>query len=646
MTIRKVSYITVPLAICLSLSLCAGLFNAEAQEVLEAPSAPTIDSVTASGTNGMVIEWTAGNDNGFPVIFWTVHYRITGSGASYTVAGNPLAAARMHTISSGLSPGTTYDFRVRGEAGTPGSLNHGDWSDVVTGTTDAVTAPDAPAAPTVAAITGSSTSLRITWVAPANNGATITGYNVRHKKQSETNYRQWSTAVTGLTTDITGLDPATLYQVQVRATNSAGSSSASAAGEGTTNAGAPDAPAAPTVSPVSGIPTSLRITWTAPANNGGATITGYSVRYKKQSETNYGQWSTAVTGLTIQLAGLEANTLYQVQVRATNSAGSSSASAAGEGTTGASTTVPGPPTITQVVALSTDRLRVTWMAPSNIGGEAITGYDVRHRVQGGPDGSWSDVGLVTTTVIPGLDPTTTYEVQVRARNIVGDGSASPAVTGRTLSPDDPTPPPPPVEKKKRKTIKLYTCPIGWQPWHAASQTQRAMIYSVEVDMDHSNPRGVFRVEAIEIYVDLDTDPESLAGWKLRMSALYNVAHIEYALTAENSEIIYFADPELGSFARIEVPEETPFPISDMGFIGQVLPGFDYRLFDADNVPVDFGISCYREGGLMTRLSAMQVPRVERKLKIADLDWRALFTEASGRCREGCRLRLLWSSRIW
>lgn len=47
--------------------------------------------------------------------------------------------------------------------------------------------------------------------------------------------------------------------------------------------------------------------------------------------------------------------------------------------------------------------------------------------------------------------------------------------------------------------------------------------------------------------------------------------------------------------------------------GEWLPGFDYRLFDENNVAVDFGISCYRHAGLQERLHAMEIPRVERDI---------------------------------
>ena len=54
-------------------------------------------------------------------------------------------------------------------------------------------------------------------------------------------------------------------------------------------------------------------------------------------------------------------------------------------------------------------------------------------------------------------------------------------------------------------------------------------------------------------------------------------------------------------------------MDNVQFSGEWLPGFDYRLFDENNVAVDFGISCYRHTGLQERLHAMDIPRVERDI---------------------------------
>ena len=97
---------------------------------------------------------------------------------------------------------------------------------------------------------------------------------------------------------------------------------------------------------------------------------------------------------------------------------------------GAPDTVPSAPAAPTITASST-QLVVTFTVPPSDGGSAITGYDTRHSVQGA--NSWTTVDLGISTPEPftllSLTNGTTYEVQVRAVNAVGDGAWSPSGTG-------------------------------------------------------------------------------------------------------------------------------------------------------------------------------------------------------------------------
>ena len=81
---------------------------------------------------------------------------------------------------------------------------------------------------------------------------------------------------TATSATVTGLTDGTAYQVQVRATNSAGDSSWSPSGQGTPAPQAPDTPAAPTVTVKH---RSLGVSWSAPSANG-AVISDYDVQYR------------------------------------------------------------------------------------------------------------------------------------------------------------------------------------------------------------------------------------------------------------------------------------------------------------------------------------------------------------------------------
>ena len=81
------------------------------------------------------------------------------------------------------------------------------------------------------------------------------------------------------------------------------------------------------------------------------------------------------------------------------------------------------------------QLEVSWTAPSD-GGSAINDYDVRYR----PVffGTWTELpdstrSAATSATIPGLNNGTTYQVQVRAGNSVGDGPWSDSATGMPVA---------------------------------------------------------------------------------------------------------------------------------------------------------------------------------------------------------------------
>ena len=111
----------------------------------------------------------------------------------------------------------------------------------------------------------------------------------------------------------------------------------------------PGAPDAPTVTPTSGSATSLDVSWEAPANTGPA-IESYDLRYRKNGATLWIDGPQDVAGKGKAIAGLDADTKYEVQVRATNDEDDSEWSASGEGTTAA--VASGDPTVTIAAAAS------------------------------------------------------------------------------------------------------------------------------------------------------------------------------------------------------------------------------------------------------------------------------------------------------
>jgi hypothetical protein len=137
-----------------------------------------------------------------------------------------------------------------------------------------------PLSPTNLSASATSTSqISLTWNPPIN-ATGITGYQIEYKTGS-TSYSILS--ITGnLTTYLhTGLVPNTTYTYSVSAINSAGIGNPSNENSATTPSVPIQThiPSSPVVLGVTTVfNTSLKITWTAPSDNGGTPITGYLIQ--------------------------------------------------------------------------------------------------------------------------------------------------------------------------------------------------------------------------------------------------------------------------------------------------------------------------------------------------------------------------------
>ena len=133
----------------------------------------------------------------------------------------------------------SYSVTVKADDGNGGS----DTIAVTITVDNAVEKPVAPAMPTVTATSGSTTSLDVSWTAPANTGRpAITGYKVEYRAGTSGSWINHPHTGTGTTATIASLTAATSYQVQVLAVNSDGDGPFSGPGAGTTGTATNTAP--------------------------------------------------------------------------------------------------------------------------------------------------------------------------------------------------------------------------------------------------------------------------------------------------------------------------------------------------------------------------------------------------------------------
>lgn len=226
-----------------------------------------------------------------------------------------------------------------------------------------------------------------------------------------------------------------LYDVTSGSNGSCGGSYLCTAGvgfDGSTGLGTPNGvgpflpvtkPGAPTGAAATPGNASAAVTWSAPASNGGGTITGYAVTSSPGART-----CTTTGALGCTVSALVNGTPYTFTVTATNAIGTGAASSPSTPVT--PRTVPGAPTGVAAVA-GNAAADVTWSAPASNGGSAITGYTVTSN----PDGLTCTTTAALGCTVIGLANGTPYTFTVTATNVAGTGPASSAstpVTPRTI----------------------------------------------------------------------------------------------------------------------------------------------------------------------------------------------------------------------
>ena len=420
--------------------------------------------VLTPGDRQLLVQWNEPGYSGSAITDYDVQYRactatdddrtdLTCDPAENATWGGWRArshsgTAKIVTI-AGLVNGTAYEVQVRAR----NANGAGPWSTAGKGTP--VSLPARPSTPTVEA---GHEKLVVTWVAPADNGLDITGYDVHYCTGTcPTDSDDWidaSDSGTDTRHEIGSLVNGTAYKVRVRAINRLGGEGQGVGPWSANRTGTPRAlPDAPTVSDLEAGERQLTVTWTEPGANG-TDINGYYVQYRactatpRDCSTNprWGGWSTRthtdLSNLDYTITNLTNATKYEVRVRARISGGVGPYSAASSETPLGKPAKPATPTLTP----GNETLVATWKAPAD-NGAAITSYDIAHCVSTADcslDGDWTSPTSITgdpvptTATIASLSNGTTYRVRVRAVNSVGDGPWSSSASGTpSLRPDAP-----------------------------------------------------------------------------------------------------------------------------------------------------------------------------------------------------------------
>jgi hypothetical protein len=330
-----------------------------------------------------------------------IRYEYSLNEVSWTSA----ALTNPFTISS-LINGTSYTYYVRAVNSVGPSP-----SVTVTGSPGSV-----PAAPTglVAAI--QNTALSVSYTAIPNTLVATGGYPILRYEYSLNNVN-WTDMQFTNPVVISGLTNGTSYTVRLRGVSSFGNGTAASVTQ--TPATTPFPPTNLALTPLNA---SLRVAYTASANNGGSAISRYEYSF------NQSTWTTMAMTNPFTITGLTNGTSYTVYIRAVNGVGASTSINATE----SPVTTPNAPTGLGITVLDT-ALRISFTAASSNGGRPILRYEYSFN-----NVTWIDAGLTSPFTITGLTNGTSYTVYLRTVTSFGVSTAPTvtAIPGRI--PDAPT----------------------------------------------------------------------------------------------------------------------------------------------------------------------------------------------------------------
>ncbi len=243
------------------LAVAAGA-GAQSAAALSAPDAPTAVTVASSETSFQV-RWTApASDGGSAITSYTATAYTDAVGGSAVSSCSP---STTNCVMTGLTAGTTYYVGV--------TATNAVGTGVESARTSALagSVPGTPRSVTVSRLrTG---GLAVSWSAPTSDGGVaITSYTASAYTSKSAGAAAVATCSTsGLSCDIAGLDSATVFYVNVHASNPVGTgpdSSFVTAGA----SGPPTAPQNVTVTRGDGFGL---VKWSAPESTGGSAVTRY-----------------------------------------------------------------------------------------------------------------------------------------------------------------------------------------------------------------------------------------------------------------------------------------------------------------------------------------------------------------------------------
>ena len=392
-------------------------FSVSATIATTIPGVPTDLTLSASDTT-VTVSWTAPVDTGGLSVTYTLA-RSENSGVFSNISTNQ---AEVNYVDSNLNKSSTYTYQV--------VARNNDGDSAFTTLQSATIATTVPGVPTNLMVSASGTTITVSWTAPVDTGGSSPMYTIARSENSGA-FINISISQVAVNYVDSNLNKGSIYNYQVVAKNSVGDSAFTTPEPVTVATTVPDVPTELTVS-ASG--TTITVSWTAPIDTGGLSVT-----YTLARSENNGAFiniSTSQVAVNYVDSNLNKGSTYRYQVTAQNSIGDSTFTVPESATI--ATTIAGIPT-DLTVSVSGTTITVSWVAPSDTGGLSVT-YTVARSENGGGFTNISTSQAEVNYVDSNLNKSSTYTYQVATKNSVGD-SAFTAPESETISttvPDVPT----------------------------------------------------------------------------------------------------------------------------------------------------------------------------------------------------------------
>jgi titin len=393
------------------------------------PNAPTSLVASDISSTSIKLTWSQpATNNGPPVTSYKIEFK-KDSGSYTTLVENTGNTITTYTH-TGLTTNSKYTYKISAK----NSIGFSPTSNEAFATPKSTSSPPteniAPNSPrSLTAEPAGPTQVFLSWKEPlSNNGPAITGYKIEYKTTTS-EYTVLTTIGTTTSYTHTGLTTGSQYSYRAFAINSAGTSVAS--NVATAKPGHTLVPTNLIADDIS--PTSILLTWTAPSQTFGGTISGYiiSKRFSADVYDPIGETTGQQTSYTV--TGLQTGQAYTFVVKARYNIGTSSdnSSPASATPTASSSppskfTVPNAPTGLVATASSPIQIDLVWNAPTNDGGSPITGYKIDVKTGTGEYVTLKDnTGSTSRTYShPDRITGTTYTYKVYAINSVGTSTSS------------------------------------------------------------------------------------------------------------------------------------------------------------------------------------------------------------------------------